>query len=252
MLTTPVPAATTAIVTVAVCVMLPLTPVIVTVDVAAGVLPAVVTVSVELPAPVTVLGEKFAVAPAGNPLALSVTTPANPLTAPIFAVNVVALPAITVCPLGLPATVKSGGGGGALTTKLTVVACVKLPLTPSIVNDDVPKGVLPVVVTVSVELPAPVTVPGEKLAVAPAGTPLALSVTAPVNPPNAATFAVNVVAFPTITVCVLGLPEIAKSAVVATRGTIWIPFSGARGYASVDAPGVAVIVNPVAMIVNFT
>jgi hypothetical protein len=46
------------------------------------------------------------------------------------------------------------------------------------------------VVTVSVELPAPVTVAGEKLAVAPLGKPLALNVTTPVNPPTAATLVV--------------------------------------------------------------
>jgi hypothetical protein len=86
MLITPAPVAVTTKLTVVVCVTLPLTPVIVTVDVPAGVLPAVVTVSVELPAPVTVAGAKLAVAPVGSPLALSVTTPANPFNAPIFAV----------------------------------------------------------------------------------------------------------------------------------------------------------------------
>jgi len=122
--------------------------------------------------------------------------------------------------LGVTETVKSGGGACAFTTKLTVVLCVKLPLTPVIVNVDVPTGVLPVVVTVNVELPDPVTVAGEKPAVAPAGNPLALSVTTPPNPPTAATLAVYVVAFPTTTVCVLGVAENVKSGVVAARGTI--------------------------------
>jgi hypothetical protein len=103
---------------------------------------------------------------------------------------------------------------------VTVVACVTLPLTPVSVNVDVPAGVLPVVVTVNVELPVPVTVAGEKLAVAPAGNPLALSVTTPVNPATAPTFAVYVVELPTTTVCVLGLAENVKSGVVATCGTI--------------------------------
>jgi hypothetical protein len=122
--------------------------------------------------------------------------------------------------LGLADIVKSGGGACAFTTKLTVVACVKLPLVPVIVNVEVPTGVLPVVVTVKVELPAPVTDVGEKLAVAPVGNPLALSVTTPVNPFNAAMLAVYVVALPTITVCVLGLADIVKSGVVVARGTI--------------------------------
>jgi hypothetical protein len=86
MLITPVPSAVTVMLTVAVCTTLPLVPVIVTVEVPTGVLPVVVTVSVELPDPVTVAGEKPAVAPVGNPLALSVTTPANPFSDPIVAV----------------------------------------------------------------------------------------------------------------------------------------------------------------------
>jgi len=52
----------------------------------------VVTVNVELPAPVTVAGEKPAAAPVGNPLAPSVTTPPNPFKAPIVVVYVAALP----------------------------------------------------------------------------------------------------------------------------------------------------------------
>jgi hypothetical protein len=84
--------------------------------------------------------------------------------------------------LGLPDTVKSGGGGCVFTTKLTVVVCVKLPLVPLIVNVDVPTGVLPVVVTVNVELPVPVTVAGEKLAVAPAGNPLKVKPIEPEKP----------------------------------------------------------------------
>jgi hypothetical protein len=163
----------------------------------------------------------------------------------------VEVPAITVRVLGVADIVKSGGGGCAVTTRLTVVVCVRLPLTPVIVTVDVPTGVLPVVVTVNAELPDPVTVAGAKLAVAPAGSPLALSVTTPVNPFNAPIFAVYVVAFPTITVCVLGVADNVKSATTA-RGTIWIPLSGARGNPSLAVPGVAVIVNPVAVTVNFT
>jgi hypothetical protein len=218
LITFPAGAVATASVTVVVCVKLPLAPVIVNVDVPTGVLPVVVTVNVELPVPVTVAGEKLAVAPVGNPLALSVTIPPNPFRLPMLAVYVVALPTITVCVPGFADIVKSGGGGGAFTTKLTVVVCVKLPLTPLIVNVDVPTGVLPVVVTVNVEFPAPVTVAGEKLAVAPVGNPLALSVTTPVNPFKAPMLAVYVVAFPTFTVCVLGLADIVKS--VVARGTI--------------------------------
>jgi len=160
-------------------------PVNVGIDVPAEVLPIVVTVSVELPAPVTVAGEKLAVAPAGKPLALSVTAAANPFSVPIFVVYVAALPFTTVCVDGVPAIVKSGGGGCAFTTKITIVVCVRLPLTPWIVSVDVPAGVFPLVVTVNVEFPASVTVADEKLAVAPAGNPVAASVTTPPNPFNA-------------------------------------------------------------------
>jgi hypothetical protein len=89
-----------------------------------------------------------------------------------------------------------------------------------IVSVEVPTGVLPVVVTFNVELPVPVTVPGVKLAVAPAGNPLALSVTTPANPFTAATLVVYVVELPTTTVCVLGEAETVKSGVADTRGTI--------------------------------
>src|SRR5271165_3455489 len=174
----------TASVTLVVCVRLPLVPVMVTVDVPTGVVPLVVTVSVELPDPVTVAGTKFAVVPAGNPLALSVTTPPNPFNAPILAVYVVALPATTVCVPGVAVRLKLGGGG------VPPAACVNAPLVPVMVTVDVPTGVVPLVLTVRVELPVPVTVAGTKFAVAPAGNPLALSVTTPLNPFNAPMFTV--------------------------------------------------------------
>jgi len=173
-----------------------LTPVNVGIDVPADVLPVVVTVNVELPVPVTVTGEKLAVVPPGKPLAFSVTTPAKPFSAPIFVVYVVALPFTTVCAEGVPAIVKSGGGGCAFTTRLTIAVCVRLPLTPWIERVDVPTDVLDVVVTVSVELPVPVTAAGEKLAVVPPGNPLAPSVTTPPNPFSAPIVVVYVAALP--------------------------------------------------------
>ena len=229
MLTAPVPAAVTVSVTVAVCTRLPLVPVIVTVELPDGVVLAVVTVSVELPDPVTVAGEKLAAAPVGNPLALSVTTPPKLFNGVIVVVYVPAFPDTTFCVLGLPVIVKSGGGGTAFTTILTGAECVSVPLVPVIVSVDVPTGVVLPVVTVSVMVPDPVTVAGEKLAVAPVGNPLTLGVTTPVNPPSAVIVAVYVAAFPTITVCELGLTANVKSGEVTTCGTIWIPFNGARG-----------------------
>ena len=78
-----------------------------------------------------------------------------------------------------------GGGGTAATVMLTFAVCVKLPLVPVMVSGYVPSGVVALVVTVSVELPDPVTVVGTKLGVAPAGSPLALSVTTPLKPSTA-------------------------------------------------------------------
>jgi hypothetical protein len=72
-----------------------------------------------------------------------------------------------------------------VTTRVVVVECVRLPLVPVRVSVEVPTGVVPAVVTVSVEVPLPLIVAGEKLAVAPVGNPLALRVTVPVNPFNA-------------------------------------------------------------------
>jgi hypothetical protein len=68
-------------VTVALLVRLPLTPVRVKVKVPAGVDAAVVTVSVDEPLPVIEVGLNAAVAPVGKPLALKLTTPVKPLRA---------------------------------------------------------------------------------------------------------------------------------------------------------------------------
>lgn len=65
-----------------------------------------------------------------------------------------------------------------------------MPLVPVIVSGKVPVGVEVLVVTVIVEEPEPATEGGLKLALAPAGNPLALRVTVPVNPPEAVTVAV--------------------------------------------------------------
>ena len=72
-----------------------------------------------------------------------------------------------------------------VTVRVILVVCVKLPLVPVMVSVEVASGVVALVVTVNVELPDPVTVAGEKLHVAPLGSPLALSVTTPLNPFNA-------------------------------------------------------------------
>ncbi len=78
---------------------------------------------------------------------------------------------------------KSGTGAAlALTTKVTEAVCVRLPLVPVIVTGKLPVEVpAPVVTLIVEELVAGF---GLKLALAPAGKPVALKLTAPVKPPD--------------------------------------------------------------------
>ena len=85
---------------------------------------------------------------------------------------------------------EKSGVAGALTVSDTVVVCVRAPLLPLIVNVYVPAGVVVLVATVMEEEPEPITDGGLKLAVAPAGNPLALNVTIPVKPPEGVTVTV--------------------------------------------------------------
>jgi hypothetical protein len=71
-------------VTVAVCTSAPLVPVIVNVELPRVVLPVVDTVNAEVPEELIEVGEKTPVAPAGNPLTLNVTVPANPVLGVTF------------------------------------------------------------------------------------------------------------------------------------------------------------------------
>jgi len=73
-------------VTVAVCVSVPLVPVIVIVEFPAGVILLVVIVSVEFPEVLTDVGANVAVAPVGKPVAARLTVPAKPFSAPIVTV----------------------------------------------------------------------------------------------------------------------------------------------------------------------
>ena len=58
----------------------------------------------------------------------------------------------------------------------------RLPLVPVTVIANDPVGVPGPALIISVDVPAPVTEAGEKLAAAPAGSPVALNVTAPLKP----------------------------------------------------------------------
>ena len=117
--------AMTTSVAVAVWTRVPLVPVMVSVNDPPGVVAAVVTVSVEVPAVVTDVGLNVAVAPAGNPLTVRATAPVKPFTAADVGVYVVPAPCATVCVAGDAVNVKSGG---ALTSKVMSAVWTRLPL----------------------------------------------------------------------------------------------------------------------------
>ena len=131
--------------------------------------------------PVTDSGLKLALEWKGKPLTLKSTVPENPFIAVTVTVKLVLEPRITVWLEGA-AIIEKSGDGGALTTSVTVVLWVKLPLMPVMVRVYVPAGVDVLVITVMVEEPDPATDCGLNDALAPAGRPLALNVTAELNP----------------------------------------------------------------------
>ena len=69
---------------------------------------------------------------------------------------------------------------------MTANVCTTLPFVPWMVKVESVTGVVPEVVIVSVDVPVlPVIVLGLKLAVVPAGNPVNVSATSPVNPLSA-------------------------------------------------------------------
>src|SRR5215813_8879250 len=116
--------------------------------------------------------------------------------------------------------VKSGGCGGGVTTRVTVVECCNAPSAPVMVRVYVPCGVEVEVLTLSVELPEPPTMEaGVKLALAPAGKPLTLRLTVSVNPPIGVTVVVYEVPLPACTVCDAGEALMLKSPTIAAFTT---------------------------------
>jgi hypothetical protein len=119
------------------------------------------------------IGALLLAPPALFQLALATTPAASELP---IAVVLVPLKSMLIAPEELP----------DVTTSVTEAAWFSAPLAPVIVNVELPIGVLPVVVMVSVEEPELVTDAGLNEAVAPVGNPLELRFTVPVNPFNAA------------------------------------------------------------------
>jgi hypothetical protein len=219
--------------TLAECTREPLVPLMVRVGLPIGVPAVVVTFRVELAPAAIEVGVKEAVAPAGRPLVtLKLTAPLKPLCAPTLTVYVAVPPGFTENELGEAESVKSED---PMTFSVTVAVCVSEPLVPVIVSVGLPIGVLLVVVTVSVEDPAPVTDVGENDAVAPVGSPLVtLKLTAPPNPFSTPRFTVYVVLPPAATVCVPGVADIVKSGANTVKATVAV---------CVTAPLVPVIVS---------
>jgi hypothetical protein len=151
----------------------------VTVTVAAPRVAVLEAVKVRVLVPVVEAGLKAAVTPAGNPLVLSAAEPVNPPEG----VTVRTLEPVPTCATetlaGLADKVKLGVWT-AVTVKLMLAVCVSVPLTPVTVTVAAPR--VAVLEAVKVRVLALVVEAGLKLAVTPAGKPLAVSATAPANP----------------------------------------------------------------------
>lgn len=100
----------------------------------------------------------------------------------------------------------------AVTESDTVVVLLSVPLVPATVIGKVPAGVVVEVESVRVEEPDVAIKDGLKLAVAPAGNPVALRLTFPVKPPVAATVTVVVPLLPAVSVMAAGEADSEKFA----------------------------------------
>src|SRR6266700_1107892 len=164
-------------------VSVPLVPVTVTVAFPVVAVPDAVKLSTLVPVVGFVLNAVLT--PVGTPLALSVTLPVNPFVGTTVMVLLAAAPPCTTVTLaGLGDSVKPGVL--VFTVRLIVVVWTCAPLVPVTVTV---AGGPAVAVADAVKLSTLVPVVGFVLnaVVTPVGTPLALSVTLPVNPPNGVT-----------------------------------------------------------------
>jgi hypothetical protein len=162
-----------------------------------------------VPAPVDDSGAKAAVTPAGKPLAVKATLPVNPPVRVIATALVPIAPRLTVKLDGVAESAKSGVDG-SLTVRLIVDVRVRPPPVPVIVTVAGPSVAAVDAVNVTVLL-IPVTDAGVNPAVTPAGSPLALNVTLPVNPPVRVMVIVLLALAPRFTVTADGLAECEKS-----------------------------------------
>jgi hypothetical protein len=189
---------------------------IVIVDVPAVAVLLAVKVKVELPEPGAAIdvGLKAAVTPAGSPLAESDTAELKPPETVVEIVLDPLLPAATERLAGEALTAKSGVAVEE-TVKEIVVLCETPPPLALIVIVDVPVAAVLLAVNVNVELPEPGAAidVGLKLAVTPAGSPVAESETAELKPPETVVETVVVFVPPSATETVVGEALRAKSGV---------------------------------------
>jgi hypothetical protein len=148
------------------------------------VLAVLLAISVNVLLAVAGFGLKEGVTPGGRLEADKLTLDVKPVDGVMVIVVVPELPRAMLKLLGDAESVKSP------TTRATVVVWTIAPLVAVTVMVKLPVGVEPAVDTVIVEEPEVITEAGLKLAVAPAGSPLALKLTVPVNPFTALTVAV--------------------------------------------------------------
>ena len=139
----------------------------------------------EDPAPEMPVGFKEAETREGTPLILKDTSPVNPFSAETEMVSAPEPPRPTVTEACDTLRAKSAA---EVTIKVALVECVSdEAVLPVIVSVKVPAGLLPAVVTVSVDGPDPEMDVGTNVAVAPEGNPLTARFTVSVNPFNALT-----------------------------------------------------------------
>ena len=179
-------------------------------------------------APVVGLVPNDAVTPAGSPAMASVTLPVNPPVPVTEILSVMAVPWVTASVAVAGASVKPGACV-ALTVSVTLVLAVSAPDVPVILMLEVPVAAVLLAAKVSTLAPVVGLVPNE--AVTPVGSPDAVSVTLPLNPPAPVTVTVSVALLPRVTARVetagasvkLGLPVPGMVNAIVTEWLI-VPF----------------------------
>jgi len=132
------------------------------------VLEATLSVRVDVPVPVMDVGLKLAVTPVGWPLADKLTAESNPPETVLVIFEVPELPLETLIDVGEAERAKLATTG-AVTVRVTVVVCIRLPLVPVMVIGNVPVVAVEDTVKVRTDVPAPVMDVGLKPAVTPDG-----------------------------------------------------------------------------------